>query len=181
MHPDRSTNLQVRADLAVAFIAFDSYIAVMSKGALRNKPEDNQFPEEVRDQSTEALKRLRRADLNQPVDVYVAGRENAPITLPPVVLQLLTEILAKVAADQPVSIVTPDTIFTTQQAAEMLNVSRPYVIKLIDEHKLHAEKVGRHRRIKASDLDNYRRRQQAEARAAAKEMTQLTADWDGEE
>lgn len=150
----------------------------MSKGVTRSKAGDDQFPEEVRRQSIEALRRLRGADLNQPVDVYVDGRENGPITLPPVVLGLLTEILAKVAADQPVSIVTPDAIFTTQQAAELLNVSRPYIIKLIETGELPADKVGRHRRIKASSLEEYRRRQSAATRVAARELTRLTAEWD---
>jgi len=150
----------------------------MSKGAAKIKAQENQFPEEVRNKTTEALRRLRAADLTQPVDVFVNGTENEPITLHPVVLELITEVLARVSADQPVSIITPDTVFTTQQAADMLNVSRPYVVQLIDRGDLAAEKVGRHRRIKASDLTDYRRRQQADARVAAKEMAELTADWE---
>lgn len=152
----------------------------MSKGTIRTRPDGDQFPEEVRNQSTEALKRLRATDLDRPVEVYVDGDQTAPITLPPVILGLLAEVLARVAADQPVSIVTPDTIFTTQQAAEMLNVSRPYIIKLIDQGELLADKVGRHRRIKASNLDDYRRRQRAASRQAAREMTRLAAEWDDE-
>ena len=150
----------------------------MSEGTFKMKTDENQFPDEVRNQSTEALIRLRAADLNHPVDVYVRGAENAPITLPPVVLDLLAEILAKVAANQPVSIITPDTIFTTQQAAEILNVSRPYVVKLIEQGELPAETVGRHRRIKASNLEEYRRRQRAASRDAAKGMARLTAAWE---
>ena len=153
----------------------------MSKGTLKRKNEENQFPEEVRNQSTAALKRLRGADLKNPIDVYVDGAENAPITLPPVVLELLTQVLAKVAADQPVLIVTENAVFTTQEAAEMLNVSRPYVIKLIDSGELIAEKVGRHRRIRAGDLDDYRRRQRAAARAASREMASMTAKWEGDD
>jgi excisionase family DNA binding protein len=152
----------------------------MSKGTAKMKPQEHQFPEEVRDQSTEALRRLRAADFTKPVEVYVNGTENEPITLPSVVLGLFTEVLARVAADQPVSIVTPDAVFTTQQAADMLNVSRPYLIKLIDRGDLPAHKVGRHRRIKASNLEEYRRRQQAAARAAARDMARLTADWEGD-
>ncbi|MDH3007099.1 helix-turn-helix domain-containing protein [Gordonia alkanivorans] len=148
----------------------------MTKGTVMQAEDVDQFPEEVRNQSTEALKRLRDADLTKPVDVQVDDQE--PITLPPVVLSLLAEVLAKVAADQPVSIVTPDTIFTTQQAAEVLNVSRPYVVKLIAEGELPATKVGRHRRIKASDLEEYRRKQYAASRAASRAMADLTADWE---
>lgn len=149
---------------------------------MKTKNDVSAFPEEVRDQSTEALKRLRDADLSHPVDVYVDRAENAqPITLPPVVLGLLAEVLARVSADQPVSIITPDTVFTTQQAADLLNVSRPYVVKLIKEGLLPADKVGRHRRIKGSDLEAYRRRQRADAREAAREMTRFAADWEGDD
>lgn len=153
----------------------------MSKGAAKIKGHDHQFPEEVRNQTIEALRRLRAVDLNKPVDVYVNGTENEPITIHPVVMELITEVLGRVAADQPVSIVTPETIFTTQEAADMLNVSRPYVVQLIDQGLLPAEKVGRHRRIKAGDLTEYRWRQQAAARAAAKEMVELTAGWEGDD
>lgn len=153
----------------------------MGKGTAKMKNQEHQFPDEVRDQSTAALARLRAADPNKPVDVYVNGTENEPITLPPVVLDLFTEILARVAADQPFSIVTQDAVFTTQQAADILNVSRPYVIKLINQGELAADKVGRHRRIKASNLEEYRRRQQAAARAAARDMARLTADWEGDD
>jgi excisionase family DNA binding protein len=94
------------------------------------------------------------------------------------VLVFNATLFSRTAADQPVSIVTPDTVFTTQQAADMLNVSRPYVVKLIKQGDLIAEKVGRHRRIKASNLDAYRRRQRAASREAAKGMARLTADWE---
>lgn len=166
--------MQVKGGFAIAPVSFVSYIAYMSKGTKMQKDEVEQFPEEVRNQSTEALRRLRDADLTKPVDVYV-GAES--LTLPPVVLSLLQEVLARVAADQPVSIVTPDTIFTTQEAADMLNVSRPYVVKLIDQGDLEATKVGRHRRIKASSLDEYRQKQTAASREASRAMARLTADW----
>lgn len=179
--PPRLAKPQVRPTFSVASVSFVSYISSMSKAAAKIEAHDDQFPEEVRNQTTEALKRLRAADLSKPVDVYVNGTDNEPITLHPVVLDLITEVLARVSADQPVSIVTPDTIFTTQQAADMLNVSRPYLVRLIDQGQLLAEKVGRHRRIKASDLNEYRRRQQAAARAAARGMVDLTADWEGDD
>ena len=158
----------------------------MTRGTVdMEKGTGHEFPEEVRRQSTEALKRLRQADLSHPIDVYVDGAgdvsQQTPVILPPQVLELLVDVLSKVAADQPVSIVTPDAIFTTQQAADMLNVSRPYVVKLIDNGDLPAEKVGRHRRIRASDLEEFRQRQQMEARRAAREMTRLAGAWEDDD
>lgn len=59
-----------------------------------------------------------------------------------------------------------DRILTTQQAAELLGVSRPTVIRLLDENKIPYEKIGSHRRILLRDLLAYRERRRAEQYAA---------------
>jgi excisionase family DNA binding protein len=60
---------------------------------------------------------------------------------------------------------------TTVQAADFLQVSRPHVIKLIDEGKLPCRFVGTHRRLKLKDLIDYGAKKATDGRRAREEMT----------
>lgn len=82
---------------------------------------------------------------------------NAPILeVPPKALRLFADLLGAMSQRQVISLVPQGHELTTQEAAAMLNVSRPFVIKLIEEGKLECRKVGRHRRIEFAALMRYR-------------------------
>lgn len=89
----------------------------------------------------------------------------------PKVAQLIVQALEKVVPECAVQPVSDSDELSTQQAAEILNVSRPFVVKLIKEKKLPARKVGTHRRIRRSDLMDYMLR---EERAREKVLRDLT-------
>ena len=63
---------------------------------------------------------------------------------------------------------------TTNQAAEFLDVSRPFVIKLIERRELPCRMVGKHRRIPSAALRDYREKMYRQAKTAADEMTDLS-------
>ncbi len=66
---------------------------------------------------------------------------------------------------------------TTQEAADLLNVSRPYLIKILDEKQIAHTLIGRHRRIKAVDLFAYKKKRDAEREQSLSEMARIDAKY----
>jgi excisionase family DNA binding protein len=95
------------------------------------------------------------------------------IEVPVPALNLLVEILAQMGRGNAVSIVPIHAEFTTQQAADFLNVSRPFLVKLLDNGDLAHRLVGTHRRVLFKDLLVY----QEKSRVARKQaLDELAAD-----
>lgn len=80
----------------------------------------------------------------------------APIELPAGAIALLMDILEAMAAGRGVTIIPESAELTTVQAARLLNVSRPFLIKLLEEGKIPHRKVGKHRRIRLEDVSAYK-------------------------
>jgi excisionase family DNA binding protein len=86
---------------------------------------------------------------------------------------MLAQILGFLANGQGVTVTPSNAMLTTQQAADFLNVSRPYLIKLLEAGDIPFEKVGTHRRVAFGELMDYKRRDDQERRRAADELTEL--------
>ena len=93
------------------------------------------------------------------------------ITVPISAIRLLADILAQMAQGNAVTLVPIEHTLTTQQAADLLSVSRPYLINLLEVGKIAFTKVGRHRRIKYQDLLAYMERIDEESRQALGELS----------
>lgn len=87
--------------------------------------------------------------------VREAGQDK-PLELPAGAVALLMEILQAIAAGRGVTLIPENAELTSLQAAEVLNVSRPFLIKLLDDNVLPHRKVGKHRRIRLEDVMAYR-------------------------
>lgn len=98
------------------------------------------------------------------------------VVVPKAVLDLLGGALAHFAKGEGVALVAVDGELTTQQAAELLNVSRPFVIRLADEGKVEYRKVGTHRRIKTASVLAYLDADEAQRTAAADELAAMTRE-----
>lgn len=109
------------------------------------------------------------------IRLEVAG-EGETLVVPRGAVELLARILAHMAAGEGVSVVPAHAELTTQQAAELLNVSRPFLIGLLEDGQIEYRKVGKHRRVKAVSLMGYIARDDQQRREAADELTRISQD-----
>jgi excisionase family DNA binding protein len=122
--------------------------------------------------SKQLLARYAREDQSLTVQVMDADH-NEPIELPAGAVTLLLDILGAMASGQGVTIIPEDAELTTVQAADILRVSRPFLIKLLDEGQIPYRRVGKHRRIRMEDVMTYKRAIDQQREAA---LDQLVAD-----
>ena len=99
------------------------------------------------------------------------------LEIPTSIYQVLVAAVAAMARGNPVSIIPVHHELTTQQAAELLSVSRPHLVKLLDEGAIPHHKTGSHRRIYFEDLLRYRDVRDAERRRALDELTRKSAEY----
>ena len=92
----------------------------------------------------------------QRIELIDETQKHKVVELPTLALRLLGEILSELALGNAVRVVPIHAELTTQEGADMLNVSRPHLVKLLDQGALPHTKNGRHRRIKFADLMAYK-------------------------
>ncbi|WP_165228118.1 helix-turn-helix domain-containing protein [Aquisphaera insulae] len=98
------------------------------------------------------------------------------LTLPPSAERALLQVLEEMGRGRAVTVTSVAAELSTQQAADILNVSRPYVVKLVDEGTLPARKVGPHRRLLLGDVVAYKDSMYARQVKAMEELVALTED-----
>ncbi len=95
------------------------------------------------------------------IRVQVQGDGDSPdeetVSIPASAFRLFMDILNQMAKGNAITLIPVHAELTTQEAAEILNVSRPFVVKLIDDKKLPCKMVGTHRRVLFSDLMDYKK------------------------
>jgi excisionase family DNA binding protein len=104
------------------------------------------------------------------------GAEAEKMQLPAAVLEMLSVILDELADGHTVTVAPLDREITTQAAADLPNVSRPYLIKQLEAGQIPFRKVGTHRRVRLADLLRYRARLEAEAERAYSELVELSQE-----
>jgi len=112
-------------------------------------------------------------DVTMRMQVTKAGRELTTFDLPPSAVLLIESLLREMGEGKAVTLVTDEPEITTQKAADLLHVSRPYVVGLVKEGKLKAHMVGKQHRIPLREVLAYKRENEAKRDAALRELAKL--------
>lgn len=144
--------------------------------------------EEVHEPSVEEIdaarlvaRRFRQLDHGAAVSFTPAHEEKdeaapEPITIPANIFRTIIKMLVEMGNGNAVAVVPVSAELTTQQAADLLNVSRPHLIKLLNEKALPFSMVGTHRRLPARAVLNYRDKTVHARREALTKMVALDHD-----
>lgn len=103
-------------------------------------------------------------------------KEPTEIVLTPALSGLLMDLLRHIGNGDAVTLVPVSKMLTTQQAADILNVSRPFLISLLEKGEIEFTLTGRHRRIKAEDLFSYKRDRDRRRDDALSKLIEMDAD-----
>jgi excisionase family DNA binding protein len=111
--------------------------------------------------------------------MYVkVGEKESMIILPFSAVKLLIEILSQMAEGNAVTLIPIHAELTTQEAANLLNVSRPYLIKLLEKGEIPFHKVGTHRRIFFADLMTFKEKADKISQQALDELVKQAQELD---
>ena len=105
------------------------------------------------------------------VVVLPGGPGQQPVEVPASVVKVVADALDHVRRGEHVRVIADDEEITTQQAADLLNVSRPYVVGLVDRGEIPSRKVGARRRLKLADVLLYRDVDQARRLRAVADLS----------
>jgi len=129
------------------------------------------------DESLDAL----LAMLNRPgaePSTTLSGPNGEHLVLPPEVFEVLRGVVEAMAHGQAVTIAPVDQRLTTQEAADLLGVSRPTLVKLVESGQIPFEQPGRHRRVRLADVLAYRAQASTDRRAALDRMVEIADEAD---
>ncbi len=109
----------------------------------------------------------------QPGIPKLLGPNGEEIELPESLFHLLKQLVRDISQGRSVMLVSRAPLLTTQQAADILNVSRPHLVKLLEEGRIPFTRTGKHRRINFTDLIAYVQQRDVERRHGLAQLTRL--------
>lgn len=127
-------------------------------------------------QEADSIRQLEHILSLQGSQAQLVSADGKAITIPESVYQVLRQVVHAMALGQAISIAPQEQEMTTQQAADILNVSRPYLIKLLEQGEIPCIKVGTHRRIRHQDLISYKQQRDTKRSNLLDELIQESQD-----
>ena len=122
---------------------------------------DSYIPSEVDiDLSKESIRilasNLQHSSPTQKLKILGKNGNEEALEIPSSAYQLFIDILSQMAQGNAVTLIPVHAELTTQEAADLINMSRPYLVKLLESKQIPFHKVGCHRRVRFQDLMNYK-------------------------
>lgn len=136
----------------------------------QNLPVESVMAQEQDSLSIKHLESILQIEGSQ---AQLIGANGEQITIPDSVYQVLRHVVHAMASGKLVSVVIQDKELTTQKAADVLKVSRPHLIKLLDQGEIPYIRVGTHRRVRFDDLMKYKEQRDSKRREGLKQFTQF--------
>lgn len=106
----------------------------------------------------------------------LVGSDGESIDLPDDLFKVLRRAVHILARGDAVSIVPVHAELTTQQAADMLNISRPHLVSLLESNEIPFQRTGKHRRIRLGDLLEYKRKRDEQRREQLAQLTRISEE-----
>jgi excisionase family DNA binding protein len=174
LHPIRPSESEAQDITALRAILqhwfFTMPEAARLEAAISEEPSEHAAPE----QSHEELQNAEEAPPATWSAFTIILPDGNRLDLPPSVARGLFVMLSALSEGGAVAVVPMATDLTTQEAANLLGVSRPYLIRLVNQGRIPCEWVGSHRRIRVEDVLAYRRSRQARQRGALRQIAEET-------
>ncbi|MFQ3246076.1 MAG: excisionase family DNA binding protein [Arenicella sp.] len=128
-------------------------------------------------ESSRKLSKFHNADRVK-LSIEGSNEETESFVLPGIVMQMLLDILSEFSKGNAIGVIPHKAELSTQQAANLLNVSRPYLVKLLEEGKIEHTKVGTHRRVLVGDLLSYKEKIDAARNKSLDALSELSQELD---
>lgn len=148
--------------------------------AIRKEAFFDRLPDEVEIRSAEHLRTIVASQIRggEPTQLSLAlkGGEVRTVTLAPALTASLLEVLRLVSSGRGFRMIPVESELTTQQAADLLNVSRPFLVKLLEKGEIPFAKTGRHRRVRAENLFAYKEKRDASRSDALSDLAAMDAE-----
>jgi excisionase family DNA binding protein len=109
----------------------------------------------------------------------LVGPKGERLPVPEAVFYVLERVVEVMARGDSITVVPVGREVTTQQAADLLNVSRQYLIRLLDDGRIPYRKTGRHRRLRVEDVLRFKESRDRDRRSGLRELSQMTEEFGG--
>lgn len=147
--------------------------------ALTHDAFSDRLPSKLEIANADHLRRILvgtlRDDGSTKLNIAAKPGEVATITLSPAIAQTFLDVLRLIASGKGFRVIPVNTQLTTQEAADLLNVSRPFLVKLLEEGKIPHTKINRHRRVQAEALLEYKAQRDAQRAKALSDLAAFDA------